>query len=112
MRVNDLRDTLASESLLPESSLDIVQHFSVGRIGFIQQVLELKVRVAKSVTEVLGEDPSTVYWGTGQELALCSPSDLQAYMASWTAWALLSGALGKKKGLSGKQYRREASFIT
>ena len=36
--------------------------------------------------------------------------DEQAYVASWTAWQL--GDLARKKGLFGRQKRREASFIT
>ena len=32
MTMDDLRDTLASESLLPEPALDVVEDASVGRV--------------------------------------------------------------------------------
>lgn len=58
--MDNLSDTLASESLFTESPLDVVQDLCVDRVLLIQNVLELKVGRAKTVAEMLSEDPSTV----------------------------------------------------
>ena len=58
--VDDLRDALAREGLLPESALDVVEHARMCRVGLVEDVLESEIGLAQSVTEVLGEDPSAV----------------------------------------------------
>lgn len=60
MVVDDLGDTFPGEGLLPESSLDVIQHLGMGRVVLIQHILELKICRAETVAEVLGEDPSRV----------------------------------------------------
>ena len=60
--MNNLRDTLSRKSLLPEPSLDIVEDLSMRRVGLVQQVLKRKVRRPKTVTEVLREDPATIWY--------------------------------------------------
>jgi len=61
MSVDNLSNTLASEGLLSEPSLDIVKDFSVRWVVLVQYILELKVGWTESVTEVLGEDPAAVW---------------------------------------------------
>ena len=41
--VNNLGDTFTSESLLPESSLNIVKDLSVGGVVLIENVLQVEV---------------------------------------------------------------------
>jgi len=65
MSVDHLSNTLASEGLLSEPSLDIVKDFSVRWVVLVQHILELKVGWTESVAEVLGEDPAAV-WVMGQ----------------------------------------------
>jgi hypothetical protein len=58
--LDGLCDTLSREGLLTEPSFDVVQDFSVGGVGFIQNIFELQVRRTKTVAEVLSKDPATV----------------------------------------------------
>jgi hypothetical protein len=67
-RPNNLRvgiknslDDLSSESFLPKSSLDVVQNFGVASVVLVEDILEVKIRRPETITEVLGEDPTTVY---------------------------------------------------
>ena len=59
--VDDLRDALAREGLLPEAALDVVEHARVRRVRLVEDVLEREVRLPEPVTEVLREDPPAVY---------------------------------------------------
>lgn len=61
MRVNGLRNTFSREGFFTESSLDVIQYLRVRRIGLVQDVAQCKVRGPQSITEVLSEDPATVY---------------------------------------------------
>ena len=61
MAVDDLRDALAREGLLPEAALDVVEHARVRRVRLVEDVLEREVRLPEPVTEVLREDPPAVY---------------------------------------------------
>lgn len=61
MRQDGLRNTLSSKRLLPESLLDLVENFGVSWVGLIQYTFERLVRWTETVTEVLCEDPSSVY---------------------------------------------------
>ena len=61
--VDDLRDALAREGLLPEAALDVVEHARVRRVRLVEDVLEREVRLPQPVTEVLREDPPAVYRG-------------------------------------------------
>jgi hypothetical protein len=58
--LDDLPDTLPRESLLAETHLDIVQDLGVGRVGLVQDILQLQVRRAETIAEMLCEDPATV----------------------------------------------------
>jgi hypothetical protein len=60
MGVNDVRNTLARERFFAETALDIVQDFLVRRIRLVQNVLEGEIRRAKTVAEMLCEDPAAV----------------------------------------------------
>ena len=62
MSMDNLRNTLSREGLFPETSLDVVEHLRVRRVGLVKQVSERQVRRAETVTEVLGKDPATVYF--------------------------------------------------
>ena len=42
--MDDLGDTLASEGLLTETPLDVIQDLRMGRILIIEDVFELKIR--------------------------------------------------------------------
>ena len=57
---DDLQDNLPREGFVPEPTLDSVQDFSVHRVVFGKQVLELQVRGAEAVRKVLREDPAAV----------------------------------------------------
>ena len=57
---DDLQDNLAREGFVPEPTLDSVQDFSVHRVVFGKQVLELEVGCAEAVRKVLREDPAAV----------------------------------------------------
>lgn len=59
--MNNLLNTLSRESLLTESPLDIIENLSVSCVGLIQHVSELEVCLAKPITEMLSEYPSTIY---------------------------------------------------
>ena len=59
--MNDLGDTFTSESLLTEAALDIVEHFGMGRVRFVQEILESEIRSPETVAEVLCEYPAAVY---------------------------------------------------
>lgn len=61
MVVNCFRNTLASERLLPESTLYVIQDFSMGRVRLVKSVLKGEVGRSKPVTEMLSKDPSAVY---------------------------------------------------
>jgi hypothetical protein len=61
VRMDDVRDALARERLLPESPFDIIQHLGVRRIVLVQHIPELEVRRAEAVTEMLRKDPPAVY---------------------------------------------------
>lgn len=63
MSLENLLDIFASESLLPEPPLDVIQNLCVIGIGFIQQVPERQIGRPQTVTEVLGENPATVCRG-------------------------------------------------
>ena len=58
--MEDLLDVFASESLLPEPPLDVVQDLGVIGIRFVQQVPEREIGRAQTVTEVLGKNPTAV----------------------------------------------------
>jgi hypothetical protein len=58
--VNDLRNTLASEGLFSETTLDIIQDLSMRWIRFVEEVPEVEVCRAQPVTEMLGKDPAAV----------------------------------------------------
>ena len=60
VRVNDLRDTLPSERLLPEPTLDVVEDTRVRRVGLVKDAPKRQVRLTQPVTEVLCEDPTAV----------------------------------------------------
>ena len=61
MAVDDLRDALAREGLLPEAALDVVEHARVRRVRLVEDVLEREVRLPEPVTEVLRKYPPAVY---------------------------------------------------
>ena len=61
MAVDDLRDALARERLLPEPALDVVEDARVRRVRLVEDVLERQVRLPQPVTEVLREDPPAIY---------------------------------------------------
>jgi hypothetical protein len=61
VRMDDLRDALARERLLPESPFDIIQHLSVRRVVLVQHIPELEVCRAEAITEMLRKDPPAVY---------------------------------------------------
>lgn len=58
--MDDLRDTLTREGLLPEPPLDVVEHLRMRRVRLVEQVLQREVRRAEAVAKVLGEDPAAV----------------------------------------------------
>jgi hypothetical protein len=60
MSMNDVLNTFPSERFLAESPFDIIEHFSMGRIGLVQDIPELKVRRTQAVAEVLSKDPSAI----------------------------------------------------
>ena len=60
MSVNDLRDTLPRERLLPESDFDVVEDARMSRVRLVKDVLEREVGLPEPVAEVLSENPSTV----------------------------------------------------
>ena len=57
---NHFSDTLACESFLAETPFDVVQNFGMSRVRLIENVFEGEIRGAKTVTEVLREDPANV----------------------------------------------------
>lgn len=61
VRRDDFQDTLARESFLSETDLNIVEDLRMRGIRFVQNVLECKVSWTQSVTEMLSENPATVY---------------------------------------------------
>ena len=61
MGIENSLDDFSSESFLPEPSLDVVQNLGMARVVLVEDVLEVKVRGPETITEVLGEDPTTVY---------------------------------------------------
>ena len=61
MRMDNLLNALPRERLLPEAALDVVEHARVRRVRLVQNVPQREVRLSEAVTEVLGEDPTTVY---------------------------------------------------
>lgn len=60
MRMNNLRDTLPRERLLPEPPLDIIEDLRVRRVRLVEQVPEREVCGPEAVAEVLCEDPAAV----------------------------------------------------
>jgi hypothetical protein len=60
VRQDGLRDTLPSEGLLPEPLFDVIENFTVKRVGIIQDIFECQVCGTEAVTEVLGEDPTGI----------------------------------------------------
>lgn len=58
--MDHLRNALSRKRLLPEPSLDVVQHLSVRWVGLIQDILEREIRRTKAVAEMLGEDPAAI----------------------------------------------------
>ena len=66
MCMDNLRDTLSGERLLSEPPLDVVQDLSMRRVGLVKKILKSKVCRAKTIAEMLGEDPATVYRGRRQ----------------------------------------------
>ena len=61
IRDNNVEDTLASEGLLTEPALDVVENFRMAWILVIEHVLQRKVRGSKTVAKVLSEDPAAVW---------------------------------------------------
>ena len=53
-------DTLTCETLLTETSFDIIQNFGVSGIRLIEDILEGEIRGAEAVAEMLRKDPATV----------------------------------------------------
>lgn len=66
MGKDDIHNALTGVSLLTEASLDIVQDFGMSRVALVENGLELMVSRSKSVAEMLGEDPSTIYDSASQ----------------------------------------------
>ena len=60
MPVNNLSNTFTGESLLPETSLDIIHDFSMRRVGLVEDVLQVQVSRPKTIAEVLSENPTAV----------------------------------------------------
>lgn len=60
MGVNDLCNAFTSESLFPESPLDVVEDLGMCRVRLIEGILEVEVRGPKAVAEVLCKYPATV----------------------------------------------------
>jgi hypothetical protein len=58
--MDDLSDTLPRESLLPETSLDIIENFSMRGVRFVQNILQVEIRGTQAITEVLSENPTTI----------------------------------------------------
>ena len=101
--MNDLGDTFTSESLLPESSLDIVKDLSVWGVVLIENVLQVEVRWTQTVTEVLSEDPSTVCQMTSELGAysqlleqLTSIYGFLDSMATWYTWTSVEEGVVRK----------------
>jgi len=59
--MDDLCDALAGKSFLTKTALDVIEHFCVGGVIFIQHIFQLKVCGSKAVAEMLRKNPSTVY---------------------------------------------------
>lgn len=59
--MDNLLDALPCERLLTEPPLDIIQHLRVRGVCLVEDVAELQVRGAQTVTEVLREDPAAVF---------------------------------------------------
>jgi hypothetical protein len=60
MGIKNRLDDFSSESFLPKPSLDIVQNLGMAGVVLVEDILEVKVRGPETITEVLGEDPTTV----------------------------------------------------
>jgi hypothetical protein len=60
MCVDNLGDAVARESFLSESSLDIIEYFSVRGICFIQDIPEVVVCGTQAVAEVLSKDTTAI----------------------------------------------------
>lgn len=60
IRDNDVLDAFTGESLLSETTLDVVEYFGMGWVRFVKNVLECKIRGAKAVAEMLSENPSAI----------------------------------------------------
>jgi hypothetical protein len=60
VRVDNLSDTLSRKSFLSETSLDIIHHFSMRRVRFVQNVPEVQVRGTQAIAEVLSKHPTTI----------------------------------------------------
>jgi len=57
---NGLLDALTREGLFTESTLDVVENLSVCCVRLVENSTKTEVRRAKTVTEMLGEDPARV----------------------------------------------------
>jgi len=53
-------NALSGECLLTEATLDVVENFSVGCVGLVENSAESEVGRAETVAEVLSEDPAGV----------------------------------------------------
>lgn len=60
MCMDNLSDALTRESFLSETSLNIIQYFSVRGVGVIQDVPEVEVCRTQPITEVLSENPTAI----------------------------------------------------
>ena len=60
MVVDSFLNAFSSESLFPETSLDVVKDFGMHRIVLIENVLQLEIRRSQTITEVLCEYPSAI----------------------------------------------------
>ena len=60
MRVDNLCDTFPRKRFLAETPLDIIEHLRMRWVALVQDVLQLEIRRAEAVAEVLREDPATI----------------------------------------------------
>lgn len=55
--MDDVRNAFTRERLLPEAAADLVQHIRMRGVGLVENILQLKIRGAQTVAEVLSEYP-------------------------------------------------------
>ena len=56
--MDGLGNALSGKGLFTESSLDVIENLSMGRIVLVEDVLELEISRTETVAEVLSKDPA------------------------------------------------------